>query len=179
MLSAGQRETAHEDAWGDPLGDNKIEYRSPEGRNVVLKLKTAPDPASGILDQYELGPYNLMILGEPSRWRGEFHSFFDAGIVQQGGGAGALLGDDRPHEPRPQRLLHLHRRHGALDAGGAPRGGAGPHGEASRSPCSRSPPISKGWPRRKKMSTMPRALLKAMGIKVAHIATAVGEPAEK
>jgi hypothetical protein len=50
---------------------------------VVLKLKTAPDPASGILDQYELGPYNLMILGEPSRWRGEFHSFFDAGIVQR------------------------------------------------------------------------------------------------
>jgi nucleotide-binding universal stress UspA family protein len=49
------KETGHQDAWGDPLGDNKVEYRSPEGRNVVLKLKTAPDPAAGIVDQYELG----------------------------------------------------------------------------------------------------------------------------
>lgn len=72
----------HQDAWGDPAGDNKAEYRSPEGRSVVLKLKTAPDVAVGILDQYELGPYNLIILGEPSRWRGEFKAFFDAGIVQ-------------------------------------------------------------------------------------------------
>ena len=38
--------------------------------------------AGGILDQYELGPYNLMILGEPSKWRGEFKAFFDSGIVQ-------------------------------------------------------------------------------------------------
>ena len=76
------KETAHQDAWGDPAGDNKVEYRSPTGRSIVLKLKTAPDAANGILDQYELGPYNLMILGEPSRWRGEFKAFFDAGIVQ-------------------------------------------------------------------------------------------------
>ncbi len=71
-----------QDAWGDAAGDTKVEYRSPEGRAVVLKLKIAPDVANGILDQYELGPYNLMILGEPSRWRGEFKAFFDAGIVQ-------------------------------------------------------------------------------------------------
>jgi nucleotide-binding universal stress UspA family protein len=76
------RETGHQDAWGDPLGDNKVEYRSPEGRQVVLKLKTAPDPAAGIVDQYELGPYNLIILGEPSRWRGEFRSWFEAGVAQ-------------------------------------------------------------------------------------------------
>ena len=76
------KETGHQDAWGDPLGDNKVEYRSPEGRSVVLKLKTAPDPAAGIVDQYELGPYNLIILGEPSRWRGEFRSWFDVGVAQ-------------------------------------------------------------------------------------------------
>ena len=76
------REIEHQDAWGDPAGDNKAEYRSPAGRSVVLKLKTAPDVAVGILDQYELGPYNLMILGEPSRWRSEIKAFFDAGIVQ-------------------------------------------------------------------------------------------------
>jgi nucleotide-binding universal stress UspA family protein len=73
---------AHESAWGDAAGDTKVEYRSTEGRSVVLKLKTAPDVAGGILDQYELGPYNLMIIGEPSRWRSEFMAFFDAGIVQ-------------------------------------------------------------------------------------------------
>jgi nucleotide-binding universal stress UspA family protein len=77
------RKTGHQDSWGDPLGDNKVEFNSEEGRSVVLKLKTAPDPAAGILDQYELGPYNLIIMGEPSRWRGEFHSLFDAGVVQQ------------------------------------------------------------------------------------------------
>ncbi|MDP9138287.1 MAG: universal stress protein [Pseudomonadota bacterium] len=77
------RLAGHQDAWGDPLGDNKIEYQSPAGRTVVLKLKTAPDVADGILDQYELGPYNLMILGEPSSWRGEVQSLFSAGVVQR------------------------------------------------------------------------------------------------
>ena len=73
----------HTDVWGDPLGDNKIEYRHENGKSIVLKLKTAPDVVSGILDQYELGPYNLMTLGEPSRWQGEIRSFWDAGIVQK------------------------------------------------------------------------------------------------
>ena len=77
------RESGHQDAWGDPLGDTKVEYKSPEGRNVVLKLKTAPDVANGILDQYELGPYNLIILGEPSSWRGEIGAWFDTGVVQR------------------------------------------------------------------------------------------------
>ncbi|MGI9412591.1 MAG: universal stress protein [Hyphomicrobiales bacterium] len=75
--------SSHQDTWGDPLGDNKVEYINDNGKSVVLKLKTAPDPASGILDQYELGPYNLMIMGEPSRWRGEFKSVFDVGVVQK------------------------------------------------------------------------------------------------
>ena len=73
----------HTDVWGDPLGDNKIEYRHESGKSIVLKLKTAPDVVSGILDQYELGPYNLMTLGEPSRWQGEIRSFWDAGVVQK------------------------------------------------------------------------------------------------
>ena len=81
-VSGWSRETQNQDAWGDPAGDNKIEYRSAEGRSVVLKLKTAPDVAVGILDQYELGPYNLIILGEPSHWRSELQSFFGSGVVQ-------------------------------------------------------------------------------------------------
>ena len=43
----------------------------------------APDAASGILDQYELGPYNLVILGQPSRWQGEISSFWNAGVAQK------------------------------------------------------------------------------------------------
>jgi nucleotide-binding universal stress UspA family protein len=77
------QETAHEDAWGDPAGDNKVVYTGPGGRSVVLKLKTAPEVANGILDQYELGPYNLMILGESSSWRGEKTSWFSKGVVQR------------------------------------------------------------------------------------------------
>ncbi|MCA3572820.1 MAG: universal stress protein [Aestuariivirga sp.] len=81
-VSGWPKEAQRSEAWGDPVGDNKLEFRSPEGRAVVLKLKTAPDVANGILDQYELGPYNLIITGEPSRWRGEFMAFFGSGVVQ-------------------------------------------------------------------------------------------------
>ncbi len=81
-VASWPQEAAHQDVWGDAAGDTKVEYRSPEGRMVVLKLKTAPDVSHGILDQYELGPYNLIILGEPSRWRGEFGAFFGSGVVQ-------------------------------------------------------------------------------------------------
>ena len=76
-------QVGHQDAW-DAAGDNKVEYKSPKGRGVVFKLKTAPDIASGILDQYELGPYNLLILGEPSRWQGEMGAILgSSGIVQK------------------------------------------------------------------------------------------------
>ena len=75
--------SAHTDVFGDPLGDNKVEYRSPEGRSIVLKLKIAVDVVSGILDQYELGPYNLIITGPPKRWRGEMSSFRDPSTVQK------------------------------------------------------------------------------------------------
>ena len=47
--------SAHTDVDGDPLGDNKIEYRDESGKSIVLKLKTASSVAGGILDQYDLG----------------------------------------------------------------------------------------------------------------------------
>ncbi len=75
--------SAHTDVFGDPLGDNKVEYRSPDGRSIVLKLKIAVDVVSGILDQYELGPYNLIITGPPKRWRGEMTGFRDPSTVQK------------------------------------------------------------------------------------------------
>jgi nucleotide-binding universal stress UspA family protein len=73
----------HTDVFGDPLGDNKIEYRAPSGKSIVLKLKIAPDVSSGILDQYELGPYNLIIMGPPKRWRGELAALRDPSSVQK------------------------------------------------------------------------------------------------
>lgn len=81
-VSGWQQTSAHQESWGDAAGDTKVEYVSPQGRSVVLKLKTAPDEAGGILDQYELGPYNLIIVGQPSHWRGELRSFFGAGVTQ-------------------------------------------------------------------------------------------------
>lgn len=73
----------HTDVFGDPLGDNKVEYRAASGKAIVLKLKTAPDVSSGILDQYELGPYNMIIMGPPKRWRGELRSFIEPSSVQK------------------------------------------------------------------------------------------------
>ena len=74
---------SHSESWGDPLGDNKVEYCHENGRTIVLKLKTAPDPASGILDQYELGPYNLIIMGAPTHWHSEMRAFFSASVTQK------------------------------------------------------------------------------------------------
>ena len=74
---------SHRGIRGDPLGDNKIEYRNEIGKSIVLKLKTAPHTASGILDQYGLGPYNLIIIGRPSRWLGGFRSFLRMSVVQK------------------------------------------------------------------------------------------------
>lgn len=73
----------HRDVRGDPVGDNKVVFRHESGQSVILGMKTAPDVAGGILDQYELGPYNLIILGHPSRWRGELSAFWNAGVVQK------------------------------------------------------------------------------------------------
>jgi nucleotide-binding universal stress UspA family protein len=74
---------AHTDVAGDPLGDNKIEYVNDDGKAIVLKLKTAPDVATGILDQYELGPYNLIIVGASGRWSSISKTFFDPAVAEK------------------------------------------------------------------------------------------------
>ncbi len=73
----------HTDVKKDLMGDNKIEYRSKSGKSIILKLKTAPNIASGILDQYDLGPYNLIILGASGRWRGLAKSFWDPAVAEK------------------------------------------------------------------------------------------------
>jgi len=83
MSKDWRSKTSHTDIFGDPLGDNKVEYRSGRRKRLILKLKTAPTVSNGILDQYELGPYNLIIMGPPKRWRGEFQSFIEPSTVQK------------------------------------------------------------------------------------------------
>jgi len=76
-------EVEHTDVNGDPLGDNKINYFNKQGKMVVLKLKVATDIATGILEQWELGPYDLIILGASSRWKGMGRSFWDPAVAEK------------------------------------------------------------------------------------------------
>jgi nucleotide-binding universal stress UspA family protein len=177
-VSAWPRESTHQDAWGDPAGDNKVEYRSPEGRTVVLKLKTAPDVANGILDQYELGPYNLIIMGEPSRWRGEMRSFFDSGIVQ----TVTTMAPCSVLVARPQ----LERKGYFICTDGTARSMQAVRRSAVLAHVTGEPitlfsaaDSASGRPAAEEAVANARALLKAMQIQVAETRTAIGEPSEE
>ncbi|GAB6053774.1 hypothetical protein JCM17960_25940 [Magnetospira thiophila] len=76
-------ESFHTDVEGDPLGDNKIVYRNAGDKKIILKLKTADNIAHGILDQWEIGEYDLIILGASERWRGgRLASFWDPEVAE-------------------------------------------------------------------------------------------------
>lgn len=83
MAADWEEKSTHTDVASDPLGDNKIEYRNQHGNSIVLKLKVADGIATGILDQYELGPYDIIILGASSRWRGVVKSFWDPAVAEK------------------------------------------------------------------------------------------------
>ena len=78
-----KEEVVHTDVVGDPLGDNKINYVNDNGNMVVLKLKVATDIATGILEQWELGEYDIIILGASSRWKGMARSFWDPAVAEK------------------------------------------------------------------------------------------------
>jgi len=73
----------HYNVDGDPLGDNKIEYINKEGKVIVLKLKVATDIATGILEQWELGPYDLIILSASGRSRGIAKNLWDPAVAEK------------------------------------------------------------------------------------------------
>jgi nucleotide-binding universal stress UspA family protein len=73
----------HTNVEGDPLGDNKIEYINEAGKVIVLKLKVSTDIATGILEQWELGPYDLIILGASGRWRGMVKQMWDPAVAEK------------------------------------------------------------------------------------------------
>lgn len=78
------QEAFHSEVQDTKLGDNKIEYTAKSGKMVVLKLKVASDVATGVLEQWELGEYDLIIIGASSRWtkRG-ITGFFDPAVAEK------------------------------------------------------------------------------------------------
>jgi len=76
-------EVFHTDVTGDPLGDNKIDYINKNGQKVVLKLKVSSDIASGILEQWAIGEYDLIILGAPEGNRGIARTLLDPPIAEK------------------------------------------------------------------------------------------------
>jgi len=78
-----EERSTHHGVEGDPLGDNKIEYINKDGKEIVLKLKVANDIASGILEQWELGHYDIIILGGSGRWRGVAKSLWDPAVAEK------------------------------------------------------------------------------------------------
>ncbi len=74
----------HTDVDGDVLGDNKVVYKNENGREIVMKLKVSDDIAGGILEQYELGPYDLIVLGASELWRErKLKSYRDPAVAEK------------------------------------------------------------------------------------------------
>ena len=83
MRPSWTEKTSQSDVAGDPLGDNTIEYVGKKGKRVILKLKVASDIATGILEQWELGHHDLIILGASSRWQGMSKGFWDPAVAEK------------------------------------------------------------------------------------------------
>ncbi|MEG3618140.1 universal stress protein [Magnetovibrio sp. PR-2] len=83
-----EEQSFHTDVAGTSLGDNKIEYTGRSGKKVVLKLKVANDIVNGILEQWELGHYDLIIMGASARWDKRsagraIRGFFDPAVAEK------------------------------------------------------------------------------------------------
>lgn len=171
-------ETFHRDIAGDPLGDNKIQYVSQDDKRVVLKLKVASDIATGILEQWEIGEYDLIIMGASSRWKGAPKTFWDPAVAEKVAihapcsvlvardldiGHGHLICTDGS-----ERSLDMVRKDAAL---------------ASRCEC----PVSllsialdaEGEDEAKKSVESARAELESLGITVEEAMTRIGNPVEE
>ena len=83
LSSQWDQHSSHTDIAGDPLGDNKIIYVNEDDKAIVLKLKTATSVAGGILDQYDLGPYDLIVLGSSGTSGGFAKNLWDPAIAEK------------------------------------------------------------------------------------------------
>ncbi len=78
-----ERNIVHTDVAGDPLGDNTMEYVGSEGKRIGMKLMVSPTVAGGILDQCEIGRYDVTILGASDKWRSSYiASFLDSSVAE-------------------------------------------------------------------------------------------------
>ncbi len=77
-----QEEFRHADVTGDPLGDNMIVYTSEQGRSITLKLMVSPSIAHGILDEGDMGDYDLVILPMPERVTDAGPDFIEPGVAE-------------------------------------------------------------------------------------------------
>jgi nucleotide-binding universal stress UspA family protein len=57
-----KEQVVHTDVTGDPLGDNTTVYRNDEDASISLKLLVSPSVDRGILDECEVGGYDIAII---------------------------------------------------------------------------------------------------------------------
>ena len=83
LLSDGtQEEFKHTDVVGDPLGDNMIIYSTDSGRTITLKLMVAPSIVHGILDESDLGEYDITIIARADSHDGTGLGFIDPRMAE-------------------------------------------------------------------------------------------------
>ncbi len=63
MSDDWDKEYRHVDVRGTELGDNLTIYRAEDGHTITLKLMVSPSVLRGILDECEMGEYDLTIIG--------------------------------------------------------------------------------------------------------------------
>lgn len=63
LSESWQEQVVHTDVRGDPLGDNAIVYTNDVGAQICLKMMVSPSIERGILDEIELGEYDVTIIG--------------------------------------------------------------------------------------------------------------------
>ncbi|PHS27615.1 MAG: hypothetical protein COA85_05110 [Robiginitomaculum sp.] len=62
MADDWKEQVVHTDITGDPLGDNTTVYMNDEGASISLKLLVSPSVDRGILDECEIGGYDITII---------------------------------------------------------------------------------------------------------------------
>ncbi len=63
MSDDWDKEYRHVDVRGTELGDNLTIYRAEDGHTITLKLMVSPTVLRGILDECEMGEYDITIIG--------------------------------------------------------------------------------------------------------------------
>ncbi|VAV90925.1 hypothetical protein MNBD_ALPHA06-732 [hydrothermal vent metagenome] len=63
MEDSWKEQVVHTDVRGDRLGDNSIVYTNDEGAKITLEMMVSASVERGILDEIEIGEYDITIIG--------------------------------------------------------------------------------------------------------------------